>query len=106
MGAVITDKYYSVKAIGWNSVAEGQVPCNLRSVNNYLLNKDEDTFSTFEIEDLDFCKHMKKKYKKISDAKEDVEKSLDGRLCAYCFKDEYGELTKQKKSSSHSFSAR
>ena len=96
VGAVITDKYYSVKAIGWNSVAEGQVPCNLRSVNNYLLNKDEDTFSTFEIEDLDFCKHMKKKYKKISDAKEDVEKSLDGRLCAYCFKDEYGELTKQK----------
>lgn len=96
VGAVITDKYYSVKAIGWNSVAEGQVPCNLRSVNNYMDNKDEDTFSTYEIEDLEFCKHIESKYKVIAKNGLDVEQSLDGRLCTYCFKDEYGEMKHEK----------
>ena len=91
VGAVITDAHYSVKAVGWNSVAEGQIPCNLRTVNNYLNNKDEDTFSTFEIENSQFSRHMYKKYDGVikSDA-------LNGRLCAYCFKDEYKEITGEK----------
>ncbi len=91
VGAVITDSNYSIKAIGWNSVAEGQVPCNLRSVNNYLNNKDETTFSTFEIEDHQFSEHMYKQYENI--IKKDIFK---GRLCTYCFKDEYEKITNQK----------
>lgn len=91
VGAVITDENYSVKAVGWNSVAEGQVPCNLRTVNNYLNNKDEDTFSTFEIENTQFSDHMYKTYDDV--IKKDV---LNGRLCAYCFKDEYKEITGEK----------
>lgn len=91
VGAVITDSNYSIKAIGWNSVAEGQVPCNLRSVNNYLNNKDETSFSTFEIEDIQFSEHMYKQYEAI--IKKDIFK---GRLCTYCFKDEYEKITKQK----------
>lgn len=86
VGAVITDENYSVKAVGWNSVAEGQVPCNLRTVNNYLNNKDEDTFSTFEIENSQFSDHMYEKYSHV--IKNDT---LNGRLCTYCFKDEYNE---------------
>ena len=93
VGAVITDSNYSVKAVGWNSVAEGQVPCNLRSVNNYLMNKDKDSFSTFEIEDESFSKHIANKYSKIIEKKKNA---LDGRLFEYCFKDEYGEITGQK----------
>lgn len=91
VGAVITDANYSVKAVGWNSVAEGQVPCNLRTVNNYLNNKDEDTFSTFEIENSRFSDHMYDKYDNV--IKRDA---LKGRLCAYCFKDEYKEITGEK----------
>lgn len=91
VGAVITDANYSVKAVGWNSVAEGQVPCNLRTVNNYLNNKDEDTFSTFEIENTQFSDHMHKTYNDV--IKKDA---LNGRLCAYCFKDEYNEINKTK----------
>jgi len=91
VGAVITDANYSVKAVGWNSVAEGQVPCNLRTVNNYLNNKDEDTFSTFEIENSQFSDHMYEKYSDV--IKNDA---LNGRLCAYCFKDEYKEITGEK----------
>lgn len=92
VGAVITDSNYSIKAIGWNSVAEGQVPCNLRNVDNYLVNKDADSFSTYELEDPDFNKHMHDKYTKIIYDKE----ILFGRLCSYCFKDEYEKITGDK----------
>lgn len=97
VGAVITDANYSVKAVGWNSVAEGQVPCNLRSVNNYLINKDAGSFSTFEIEDEQFSKHIANKYSNVI-KKEGFENNCDlnGRLCEYCFKDEYEHITGEK----------
>lgn len=91
VGAVITDSHFSIKAVGWNSVAEGQVPCNLRNAENYLINKDRDSFSTFEIEDKEFVEHMHKKYKDRINLP-----TLKGRLCSYCFKDEYEEITGQK----------
>lgn len=90
VGAVITDSNYSIKAVGWNTVAEGQVPCNLRNAENFLINKDEGSFSTFELEDREFGEHMKKYSEKINC------ESLDGRLCSYCFKDEYAEITGDK----------
>jgi dephospho-CoA kinase len=37
VGAVVTDKYYSVKAIGWNNSAQGQVPCLLGNGGGTLL---------------------------------------------------------------------
>ena len=91
VGAVITDSHFSIKAVGWNSVAEGQVPCNLRNVENYLVNKDRDSFSTYEIEEREFIEHMNDKYKSKINSPD-----LKGRLCSYCFKDEYGEIKKQK----------
>lgn len=95
VGAVITDKYYSVKAVGWNSVAEGQVPCNLRSVDNYLHNKDQDSFSTYEIEDTQFSEHINDVYGQFF-KKNSSPESFKGRLFSYCFKDEYEEITHQK----------
>lgn len=91
VGAVITDSHYSVKAVGWNSVAEGQVPCNLRNAENYLINKDKSSFSTYELESQEFIDHMHKEYKRKIGLS-----SLKGRLCSYCFKDEYEQITLQK----------
>lgn len=91
VGAVITDSNYSVKAVGWNSVAEGQVPCNLRNAENYLVNKDKSSFSTYELENQEFIDHMHKEYKRKIGLS-----SLKGRLCSYCFKDEYEQITLQK----------
>lgn len=91
VGAVITDSNYSIKAVGWNSVAEGQVPCNLRNAENFLINKDESSFSTYEIEDKEFGNHMSQKYGSKVKCN-----ALAGRLCSYCFKDEYEEITHQK----------
>ena len=95
VGAVITDSNYSIKAVGWNSVAEGQVPCNLRNVENLIVNKDGDSFSTFEIENDEFTKYISDKYSKIL-KNEECKLALNGRLCSYCFKDEYGNITGQK----------
>lgn len=91
VGEVITDSHYSVKAVGWNSVAEGQVPCNLRNAENYLINKDKSSFSTYELENQEFIDHMHKEYKRKIGLS-----SLKGRLCSYCFKDEYEQITLQK----------
>lgn len=91
VGAVITDSNFSIKAVGWNSVAEGQVPCNMRNAENYLVNKDESSFSTYEIEDREFDSHMQKTYTKRIQSN-----NLAGRLCSYCFKDEYEEITGNK----------
>ena len=95
VGAVITDANYSVKAIGWNSVAENQVPCNLRSVDNYLNNKDRGSFSKYEIEDTKFNNLIEEKYSKFTARNNKGDIDLKGRLYSYCFKDEYKDITKE-----------
>lgn len=90
VGAVITDESYSIKAVGWNSAAEGQAPCNLRDIENYINNKDYNSFSRFEIEDEKFNMQMKKVYNLINKEK------LNGRLYTYCFKDVYEDITGEK----------
>lgn len=81
VGAVITNKNFSIKAIGWNDVPSGQVSCNLRDVNSFCINKDYASHSKFEIENIDFCD-------KLSEFKSKINYSLlKGRLYPYCFKD-------------------
>lgn len=90
VGAVITDENFSVKAVGWNEVPEGQVPCGLRDIEDLCENKDYDTFSAFEIEDEEFNTEISKVYNKSKNA------NLNGRCYQYCFKDIYTEVTHKK----------
>ena len=83
VGAVITGDDFSIRAIGWNDVPKGQVPCSLRGVSGYCANKDCESFSNFELCDADFDENMKKLNRYIDDA------GLGGRIFAYCFKDVY-----------------
>jgi len=49
VGAVITDSDFSVKAVGWNDVPYGQVPCLLRNTTQALMTPTEsDVYSDFE----------------------------------------------------------
>lgn len=103
VGAVITDASFSVKAVGWNSTPEHQVPCNLRSLIQYFNNFDENAFSLFEKNDMDFRKTLRSRYdtlvnfaKSKNDPNEtngnvpyDIIKALKGRHYPYCFKDVY-----------------
>lgn len=90
VGACITDENYSVKAIGWNDVPEGQMPCNLRDIKNLVKNKDCDTFSTYEIEDGKFNEQVSEIYSKINF---DI---LNGRCYQYCFKDVFNSIDNKK----------
>lgn len=103
VGAVITDASFSIKAVGWNSTPEHQVPCNLRGLIQYFNNRDDNSFSSFEINDTDFRKSLKCKYDNLvefakqngtsgntrTDKSYDIGKALGGRHYPYCFKDEY-----------------
>lgn len=83
VGAVITENDFAIRAVGWNDVPKGQVPCNLRGVNGYCANKDCESYSDFELCDADFDDSMQKIKRSISST------DLKGRIFSYCFKDVY-----------------
>lgn len=93
VGAVITDENYSVKSIGWNDVAQNQIPCNLRSITDLIEGRKKEIFSDFEISDdkdfkisngtLDSFKNlMSNDFAELKNKKNE----LEGRNCPYCFK--------------------
>ncbi|MDO6671574.1 anti-phage dCTP deaminase [Cobetia amphilecti] len=80
VGAVVTDQSYSIKSIGWNDVAKGQTPCNLRSLR-YLDNFSSDTvYSDYERSNESFRSVAREQLIKV----EHLES--EGRNLAYCFK--------------------
>lgn len=48
VGAVITDENYTIKSIGWNDVAQHQIPCNLRNVSDLISINPSNVFSDYE----------------------------------------------------------
>jgi deoxycytidylate deaminase len=48
VGACITNQNGSLKAVGWNSVADGQTPCLLRNKNELLNNTNSNSYSQYE----------------------------------------------------------
>ena len=95
VGAVITDKHSSIKAVGWNSVPEGHVPCLLRSTDDLLNNEDQIAYSEYESNDADFRKKVRKIYrgKKV---KKSQKKCLKGLHVPYCFKDIKNKIDGEK----------
>lgn len=89
VGAAITGPDFSIKAIGWNEVPEGQISCNLRCTADYCKSKDPETYSQFELEDQRFQKALSA----INQAVAQCDHSdLGGMTYSYCFKDIYNEL--------------
>ncbi|MCT3755586.1 hypothetical protein HZP31_09285 [Elizabethkingia anophelis] len=90
VGAVVTDKNFSIKGIGWNDVPVGQVPCSNRDLRDFKLEERQE-FTNFERGKTD---HMysdgesfrKKLIRDYEIKEEELEKNLNGRPCAYCFK--------------------
>lgn len=92
VGAVVTGADFSIRAVGWNDVPEGQVSCNLRDVRTYCKNKDKNLFSKYEVEDKQFGKVMDKINEEIKNGNIDTY----GLKFHYCFKDIYNGLQKNK----------
>ncbi|MDN7847551.1 hypothetical protein [Burkholderia seminalis] len=87
VGAVVTDPNYSVKAIGWNDVPQGQVPCILRNVA-HLAQGDYDlaAYSDYERNDEGFQNVVIESY----GISREVD-SFEGRNLSYCFKSAYNK---------------
>ena len=90
VGAVITGDDYSIKAVGWNEVPEGQIPCNLRCISDYCANRDIETYSSFELENREFQNTLFAINKEVS------KQDLKGTSYSYCFKDIYNALKESK----------
>jgi len=93
VGAIVTDPNYSVKAIGWNDVAENQLPCNLRDFRDLRDGKNNNHFSQFELnngelnslnysDNLSFKDKIIDKFSMVAE----LENDLSGKPCSFCFK--------------------
>lgn len=67
VGAVVTDANYSIKAVGWNDVAKGQVPCNLRSLKDVTNFTSDTTYSEYERHSEKFQKVANERLIKLKD---------------------------------------
>ena len=92
VGAAITDRENSVKAIGWNDVPSGQIPCSLRSVYGALNYFDERVYSHYERNNPEFRKTLKEKYKSLLSQDKNL---LNGRSLSYCFKEVKNSIDKK-----------
>lgn len=99
VGAVITDKNFIAKSIGWNDVSKGHTPCNLRNVGDFF-SDDLDTnphYSDFEkgkvsnVSDFKYKSNSPKNFKNAiidfyGEKYEANKNELNGKNCSFCFK--------------------
>ncbi|HAS8380275.1 TPA: deoxycytidylate deaminase [Vibrio vulnificus] len=90
VGAVVTKSNFSIKSVGWNDTPYGQVPCNLRSVDDLHALKDEPAYSPFERTNEEFKDKVKQKviaFKFLEN---------NGYNHSFCFKSEYNAIKNDK----------
>lgn len=89
VGAVITDTNFTVKSIGWNDVAQNQMPCKLRSIHDLANNENVHLYSDYELSGGAF-KYEKENISFNDAVSISVSKAnfsnLEGRNCSFCFK--------------------
>lgn len=93
VGAAVTNKSFSVQSIGWNTSAEGQTPCSIRSLYDLYQQEDDSAFSSFEKNDPEFkgfISTLATRYKKLDP------KDMKGLTLTYCFKDVYTTIKSPK----------
>lgn len=84
VGASITNYNGSLKAIGWNSVAEGQTPCLLRNKDELLRGTKSLSYSVYE-------KGETFQASLIKFSPKNNEDTLGGRNESFCFKNIYNK---------------
>lgn len=111
VGAVVTDNEFSTKAIGWNDVPKGAIPCTYRNVKDITSNqfgftkfelgeglKETEQINSDEADNLldneskKFNEYVKNNYNE----KKLPQESLGGRNCPYCFKQAYNTFSGEK----------
>lgn len=95
VGAAVTNEYYSVKSIGWNTVAEGQTPCSLRNIYDLIRKEDGNAFSNYEKSNDKFTSYVDKLVGKYNEVNS-IDK-LNGLTISYCFKDIHTTIIPKQK---------
>jgi deoxycytidylate deaminase len=96
VGAAVTDSDFSIKSIGWNDVADGQVPCNLRSLNGLKSNFNPTIYSKYERTDETFRTIALQKHSDFEKSLAKSANALKGYNLSYCFKSIQNEVEGEK----------
>lgn len=97
VGSVITDNDFYIKAVGWNDVPEGQIPCNLRTLKNFFSENDNRTYSEFELTDNAFRSSLGNLLSSYNKWDTECKKKCKNNYnTPYCFKDIYNGMKKDK----------
>jgi len=91
VGAVVLNKYDSIRAVGWNEVPEGQMPCILRSHNELLSNTSLLDYSNYEKNKLRKQKEFKFIYKNNFEVS-----NKQGLNDSFCFKQVQNKIDGEK----------
>ncbi len=91
VGAAVADSSSSIKAVGWNDVPKGQVPCLLRDVSSLMNGSDQAAFSDYELNNPDLRKHLSKTFAIAPEMKASA-----GLSCPFCFKDAYNKIQNER----------
>jgi deoxycytidylate deaminase len=91
VGAAITDSSGSIKAVGWNDVPRGQIPCLLRDVQSLLDGSDTVAYSDYEQTNTQLRTHLANEHGAAP-----LLRTASGLTCPFCFKDAYNKVTEQK----------
>ncbi|MDH1765031.1 anti-phage dCTP deaminase [Comamonas aquatica] len=82
VGAVVTDSNQSVKSVGWNDVAEGQVSCGFRNYHGLLTSFDNKIYSNYELKNNEIRSKAAEKFEILNN-----KLNNSGKYLSYCFKE-------------------
>ena len=92
VGAVVTDSEYNILSLGWNDAPCGVESCLRRNLFDLLRKHDSEAYSKYELDDPTFRAYLDKINSALINAKE----NLNGLPMAFCFKDIYQDIIKQR----------
>ncbi|ANM80208.1 cytidine and deoxycytidylate deaminase zinc-binding region family protein [Serratia marcescens] len=91
VGAVVTDNDNSIKSVGWNDVAKGQIPCAMRSIDGLINDFHSETYSHYERNNEIFREKARGFYDNFKPVIQQSN-SFKGRNISYCFKDIHNSI--------------
>lgn len=99
VGAVVTNSDFSVRSIGWNTVPQGQTPCNLRTLTDLKHHEDDSAYSYYERTNPHFqngINNLFSAYKSCNCCD-----GVIGLPLSYCFKDIHNVVENEPKNQVH-----
>lgn len=91
VGAAVTDSDNSIKSVGWNDVAKGQIPCAMRSIDGLMNDFRSENYSHYERNNENFRVKAKEFYEIFKPVTQQSN-PFKGRNISYCFKDIHNSI--------------